>query len=113
MLRSKRELIERFIQENLPVIENADDIEPAFNKFWDEEEQKAFLKIVDEEHLSAERTEKLMENYLFVEREPMRDDILDLIEGEKPSLMQRKTLGERILQRIVEFVDTFKNGMNG
>lgn len=112
-LRSKRELIERFIQENLPVIENADDIEPAFNKFWDEEEQKAFQKIVDEEHLSAERTEKLIENYLFAEREPMRDDILDLIEGEKPSLMQRKTLGERILQRIVEFVDTFKNGMNG
>ena len=41
-LRSKRELIEKFIQENLPVLEDTDDIPEAFNKFWNEEQQKAF-----------------------------------------------------------------------
>ena len=84
---------------------------PAFEKFWSEEQQNAFKKLVQEENLSAEKTEKLIEDYLFAEREPLRDEILDLIEGEKPSLLQRKTIGERILKKIMVFVDTFINGM--
>lgn len=111
-LRSKRELIEKFILENLPVISNPDNITPAFEQFWNEEQQKEFSKIVQEENLSPEKTEKLIENYLFAEREPLRDEVLELIEGEKPSLLQRKTLGDRILKRIVDFVETFVNGMN-
>jgi type I restriction enzyme, R subunit len=41
-LRSKRELIEKFIQENLPVLKTTDDIPEEFDKFWNEEQQKAF-----------------------------------------------------------------------
>ncbi len=111
-LRSKRELIERFIKENLPLITDTDEIVPAFDKYWNEEQQKAFAKIVIEENLSADKTEKLIENYLFAEREPLRDEIIELIEGEKPSLLKRKNLGDRILKRILDFVETFINGMN-
>ena len=111
-LRSKRELIEKFILENLPVISDPDNITPAFEQFWNEEQQKEFSKIVSEENLSAEKTEKLIEDYLFAEREPLRDEVLELIEGEKPSLLQRKKLGDRILQRIKDFVETFINGMH-
>jgi type I restriction enzyme R subunit len=111
-LRSKRELIEKFILENLPIISDPDNITPAFEQFWNEEQQKEFSKIVQEENLSAEKTEKLIEDYLFAEREPLRDEVLELIEGEKPSLLQRKKLGDRILKRIVDFVETFINGMN-
>ncbi|MFA7628476.1 MAG: type I restriction endonuclease subunit R [Candidatus Dojkabacteria bacterium] len=111
-LRSKRELIEKFILESLPVISDPDNITPAFEQFWNEEQQKEFSKIVSEENLSAEKTEKLIEDYLFAEREPLRDEVLELIEGEKPSLLQRKKLGDRILKRIVDFVETFINGMN-
>jgi len=111
-LRSKRELIEKFILENLPVISDPDNITPAFEQFWNEEQQKEFSKIVREENLSAEKTEKLIEDYLFAEREPLRDEVLELIEGEKQSLLQRKKLGDRILKRIVDFVETFINGMN-
>ncbi len=111
-LRSKRELIEKFILENLPIISDPDNITPAFEQFWNEEQQKEFSKIVQEENLSAEKTEKLIEDYLFAEREPLRDEVLELIKGEKPSLLQRKKLGDRILKRIVDFVETFINGMN-
>ncbi|MCH8555643.1 MAG: type I restriction endonuclease subunit R, partial [Schleiferiaceae bacterium] len=111
-LRSKRELIEKFILENLPIISDPDNITPAFEQFWNEEQQKEFSKIVQEENLSAEKTEKLIEDYLFAEREPLRDEVLELIDGEKPSLLQRKKLGDRILQRIKDFVETFINGMN-
>ena len=112
-LRSKRELIERFIKENLPVIEDTDDIPQEFEKFWSAEQQKAFNQLVKEESLSPEKTEKIIEDYLFAEREPMRDEILELIEGDKPTILERKKIGDRILSKILSFVDTFINGMTG
>ena len=112
-LRSKRELIERFIKENLPIIEDSETIPQEFDKFWSEEQVKAFNKIVTEENLSPERTEQLIENYLFSEQEPLRDEVLDLIEGAKPTILERKKTGDRILDKIVTFVKTFVNGITG
>jgi type I restriction enzyme R subunit len=112
-LRSKRELIEKFILENLPVIEDSEDVPEAFEKFWSEEQIKAFNKLVEEENLEANKAEKLIENYLFAEREPLRDEVLALIQGEQPSVLQRKKVGDRIISKIVKFVDTFINGLAG
>lgn len=112
-LRSKRELIEKFILENLPVIEDTDTIPEEFDKYWNEEQQKAFNQLVKEENLSPEKTHKLIENYLFAEREPLRDEVLDLIEGDKPSVLIRKKLGDSITKKIVTFVETFINGITG
>ncbi len=112
-LRSKRELIEKFILENLPEIKDEDDIPQEFDKFWTKEQQIAFEKLIKDENLSEEKTQKLIENYLFAEREPLRDEILELIEGEKPSVLQRKKLGDQILKKILGFVDTFINGITG
>ncbi|WP_020530878.1 type I restriction endonuclease subunit R [Flexithrix dorotheae] len=111
-LRSKRELIEKFILENLPQIDDSENIQQEFDKFWDEEQQKAFGKLVEEEKLSSDKTQKLIEQYLFAEREPLRDEVLDLIEGEKPSVLQRKKMGDQILGKIMGFVETFINGIN-
>ena len=112
-LRSKRELIQKFIEKNLPNIQDTEDIPQAFEVYWNEEQQIAFKKLTEEENLSEERTQKLIENYLYAEREPLRDEVLDLIEGEKPSVLKRKKLGDKILKQIVEFVDTFINGIVG
>ena len=112
-LRSKRELIEKFILENLPIIEDTDTIPEEFDKYWNKEQQKAFNQLVQEENLSADKTHKLIESYLFAEREPLRDEVLDLIEGEKPSVLVRKKLGDKILNKIVVFVETFINGISG
>jgi type I restriction enzyme R subunit len=112
-LRSKRELIQQFILENLPIIEDSDDVPEEFEKFWNIEQIRAFNQIVKEENLSEEKTQKLIENYLFAEREPLRDEILELINGEQPSVLQRKKIGDRILKRIIVFVETFVNGITG
>jgi type I restriction enzyme R subunit len=112
-LRSKKELVEKFILENLPEIKDEDDIPQEFENFWTIEQQKAFKQLVKDENLSEEKTQKLIENYLFAEREPLRDEILELIEGEKPSVLQRKKLGDRILKKIIGFVETFINGITG
>lgn len=112
-LRSKRELIEKFIQESLPYIDDTDIIPEVFEKFWNEEQEKALQDLVKTENLSDEKTEKLIENYLFTEREPLRKEILDLrIEG-RPSVLKSKEVGDRILNKILDFVDTFVNGITG
>lgn len=113
LLRSKRELIERFIQDNLPVIEDTDDITEEFEKYWSKEQQEAFNKLVNEEKLSVDKTQSLIESYLYAEREPLRDEILDLLSGEQPTLLERKKAGDRILKKILNFVETFINGMAG
>jgi len=112
-LRSKRELIEKFIEENLPNIEDTIDIPEAFEKFWDEEQQKAFNDLVKKENLSAEKTQALIEEYLYAEREPLRDEVLGLINGKEPKVLERKKIGDRILSKIIGFVDKFVNGMAG
>jgi type I restriction enzyme, R subunit len=109
-LRSKRALIEKFIHENLARIGDIEDLSDAFALFWEQEERAAFDKLVQEEGLSASKTAKLIEDYLFSEQKPLRDDVLSLIEGEKPGILQRREVGDRIVQRIVDFVEVFREG---
>jgi type I restriction enzyme R subunit len=112
-LRSKRELIEKFMKVHLVGIKDIEDLSDEFQIFWNLEQKNAFIDLVNEENLSSDKTEKLIENYLFAERQPLTDEVLDLIEGQKPGLLQRKKLADRILQRIMDFVETFINGMAG
>lgn len=110
-LRSKKELIEKFILENLPIIEDSDLIPQEFEKFWSKEQEKAFIQLVKDEKLSSDKTQKLIEEYLYAEREPLREEVLNLIEGEKPSVLQRKNVGDKIIRKVMNFVDTFINGI--
>jgi len=112
-LRSKRELIEKFIQESLPHIQDTDTIPEEFEKFWTVEQEKALQELVKTENLSEEKTERLIENYLFTEREPLRKEILDLRKEGRPSVLKSKEIGDRILNKIIGFVDTFVNGISG
>ena len=105
-LRSKRELIEQFIQKHLPQIKNRGDVQYEFDKFWYEEYQKALNQLIEEESLSLIKTESLINDYLFSERKPLREELLHLIEGEKPKLAERKNTGDRILRKITAFMET-------
>lgn len=112
-LRSKRDLIDKFIHESLPNIEDTDTIPEEFEKFWNVEQQKALQELVKTENLSEEKTERLIENYLFTEREPLRKEILALREKGRPSVLKSKEIGDRILNKILGFVETFVTGISG
>jgi type I restriction enzyme R subunit len=73
--------------------------------------KRLLTSLVKEENLSPDRTQTLIEDYLYAEREPLRDEILELLQGEKPSVLERKKTGDRILSKILGFVETFINGM--
>ncbi|TAF62182.1 MAG: type I restriction endonuclease subunit R, partial [Flavobacterium sp.] len=109
-LRSKRDLIEKFINSNMSNLSNAEDIPNAFEKFWNIEQETSFEELVKMENLSSEKTQKLIGKYLYDEKEPIRDEIIDLIEGNKPTLLKRKETAFRILDKIKAFIETFING---
>jgi len=48
----------------------------------------------------------MIDSYLFTEREPSRDDVVDAMLS-KPKLLKRKTLAQQALDKIMGFVNTF------
>ena len=109
-LRSKRELIERFIDENLPNIEDSDNIPEEFEKFWNKERVKYIDKLVEEENLDKNKLEKVIGDYMFTEKEPLRDDLIDMLH-KRPSLKERSSTSKRLKNRIVDFVETYNTGV--
>jgi len=75
-LRSKRELIERFINNHLPQIEDADLIEEKFDEFLVGERKVAIENLSSEENLNQMALEKVIGNYLFTNKTPLRDEII-------------------------------------
>jgi len=111
-MRSKRELVEKFIQDNLPVITDSDDIPTEFETFVNEERQAAILSMSKEEGLDPKKLDKIISDYLYTEKKPMRDDIISMM-NQRPSLKERRTTAERITSKIVKFVETFISGIAG
>ena len=109
-LRSKKELIEKFINDNLPKIDDSKDIPDYFDDYWDVEKRSAFDILCKEEGLVPTKLDTIIKDYLFSGQQPLRDDIIRSLET-KPSVLQRKTIGERVLSRMLDFVDTFINGV--
>lgn len=111
-LRSKRELIEKFIQENLPHISDSDDIPEEFETYWDGERKVALRKLSQEEKLDDQKLEEVIGDYLFTEKKPLRDDVIGLL-YKKPGLKERATVAERVTNKITGFVETFITGIAG
>ena len=105
-LRSKKELIEKFINENMLHISDSDDIENEFEKFWKEEKEIAYKKLCSEEKLDCAKVRQVIDTYVYEERKPLKDDIANTLLV-KPKLLERKKIVPRVLDKVVEFVDKF------
>ncbi len=105
-LRSKKELIEKFINENMLHISDSDNIENEFEKFWEDEKEIAYDKLCSEENLDCEKVKQVVDTYVYEERKPLKDDIAGTLLV-KPKLLERKKIVPRVLDKVVEFVDKF------
>ena len=110
LLRSKKELIEKFIEQNLPTIADSDHIEAAFESFWSIEKKKAFKQLSVDEGLDYNGLIATVSQYLFTQKAPLRDDIIALM-NQRPGLKERTTASQRITGKIEQFVETFIEGM--
>ena len=109
-LRSKQELIDKFIQENLPEVKSAEEVDDAFAVYWEVEKEKATQQMAEEENLIPENVKELVERMIFNNQEPLREDIVATME-KPPSVLQRKKVIPRLAEKLKGFVNTFYGGM--
>jgi type I restriction enzyme R subunit len=112
MLRSKRELIEKFIDENLPHIVDEDAIEEEFEQYWQDQKVLALGKLCEEENLDKAQFKALIDAYIYSGQEPIRDEVFKCLDN-RPSILKAREIGERILDKMKEFIEVFVNGMVG
>ena len=110
-LRSKKELIERFIAEHFPAIPKDGDVGATFEQYWTEEKNRAIQALSKEEGLDVEGLQAVIGEYLFTERTPLRDDVIKIIHI-RPKLRERRRIAERIIDRIQAFVETYVDGVD-
>ena len=110
-MRSKKELIEQFIEDNLLHIENSEDVADAFDSYWSEQQLKAFTKLCREENLDAKKIEAIIEEYLFSNQVPaMRDKVMKAMLKKESLLVRKKTI-PRVIDKIMDFINTFIDGI--
>lgn len=109
-LRSKRELILEFIDKNLPETSDQEAIEDEFKGFWNRKQREAFEQLCRDENISPEKVSHIIGEYLFTERKPLPETIVNLL-GTKPKLLERKSIVQRITEKILNYVDVFISGI--
>lgn len=94
-LRSKRQLIEQFIEENLPKLKPNDNVIKAFERYWTKHKEEAFEKLCADENIVPEKFEKVLQTYVFQSRSPQDQEIVEALSF-KPKILERKTILERV-----------------
>ncbi|WP_298537632.1 hypothetical protein [uncultured Algibacter sp.] len=98
-LRSKRELIEQFIENNLPKISNSETIEDEFKIYWEAETKKALQDLSKAETLRQDKVESIINDFLFTGRMATEDEVIEALE-KQPSVLQRESISIRITEKI-------------
>lgn len=111
-LRSKRDLITSFIEENLPKLKPGENVTSAFERYWSEHQKAAFGALCEEEQLHPTELERLLDTYAFANRLPREQEIVSALTF-KPKILERKGVIQRIKEKIQAFIDTFIEGMGG
>ena len=108
-LRSKQELIRKFIDENLPKIEDAERVFGEFADYWDKEKQEAFERFCARENINPEKLKEVIDRFIFTEREPLNDEIVGML-NEEPKILDRQEVTQRVKNDVMELIGTFMTG---
>jgi type I restriction enzyme R subunit len=109
-LRSKKELIERFIDEHL-VGKNVTNIQETFETYWNEKQIEAFQSICKEENLAETNIERIIEEKLYANDVPELREKIRKAMKESQSILVRQQSIPRIIDKINNFINTFIEGM--
>lgn len=103
-LKSKVDLIEKFIDQNI-IEKQVDDIEATFDEYLEKERKDAISKLVQEEDLKNEVVNNIVEGYEFTGK--IKNENLKKSLNKKVGFLERKKLIESIKLEIIELVEKF------
>jgi type I restriction enzyme R subunit len=111
-LRSKRKLIEEFIEKTLPALKANENVISKFETYWGEHKTSAFKQLCDEENIAPDNLEKIIHEYEFANKFPRKNVIKSALTYQ-PRVIESKSIVERIAIKIRDFLDTYIEGMGG
>jgi type I restriction enzyme R subunit len=111
-LRSKRELIEEFIDNHLPPAGNEEEVETAFVKFWDQKRETRLSRVSTSEGIPITALRNIIDEYQFNNRRPSRDELIAQLDT-PPSILQRVAVADRLLAKIMEVIEVFEDAVEG
>lgn len=109
-LRSKRDLIEKFIEQHMPSLTAGQDVQAAFADFWNVERLSAIEDICEAERIDPLAFRAMIEQYHFSGKRPLQGEIVEAL-AVKPKILERKSVVERIIGKLLSLVSTFDDGM--
>lgn len=109
-LRSKRDLLEKFIDERMPTVEPEEKIETVFQTFWNQERIGAIQQLCLEENLKVEAVNQMIADYKFSGKEPLRETVLSAC-NEKPKLLERKKIFARVVSKLLNIINKFDDAI--
>ncbi len=109
-LRSKRDLIEKFINELIPTIKPEDAIATVFQNFWNQERTIAVGQLCLKENLKLEAVNQMIADYKFSGKEPLRETVIEAC-NEKPKLLERKKIFDRVVAQLLAIINKFDDAL--
>jgi type I restriction enzyme R subunit len=109
-LKSKRELIEKFIKEQLPKLPNGANVKVAFEEFWEDEKEKYLENVAKENpYLGKDGLQGILSEYYQTDRLPRDERILQYVAADKrPGILEQGSVVKSIKSYIYTFVDIFE-----
>ena len=105
-LKSKRELIERFIEKHSLGI-SEEDIEDEFERYLDEEKRKELDSICKANELHFDKVEDLISDMLYYGNVPNVREVMMKTFINPPSLFERDKAITELTEKLDEFLETF------
>ena len=109
-LRSKRELIERFINEYMTAFDADVSIEDEFASYWSAQKEAALTELCEAENLNREAVNTLIREYHFTGRQPRREAVFNALNF-KPKILERSPIYERVMGKLMQLIHTFDDGV--
>ena len=108
-LHDKQDLIQKFIEENIPKMINGQSVQTAFAAFWDAEKEQAYQHLCKEENLKPEAMKQVLEHYEFTKRLPRKEELKDL-PNYKVKLFERENVFSNLLVKTQKLIEKFYVG---
>ncbi|EXR19070.1 type I restriction endonuclease subunit R [Acinetobacter baumannii] len=110
-LHDKQDLIQKFIEENIPKMINGQSVQDAFAHFWDIEKERAYQQLCEQENLKPEVMKEVLEHYEYTNRFPRKEELKDL-PNYKVKLFERDNVFTNLLVKTRQLIERFYTGFN-
>jgi len=109
-LRSKRDLIEKFIETFTTLTPAEQELSTIFSEFWNQERLAAVRKLCMIENLNESAIYQIIHTYQFTGKEPLRDAVINAC-NEKPKLLERGRIYKRVVASLLDIIQTFDENL--